>query len=141
VALQALGLQLSICERAVGAAVTISKLIALLSDNAALSTSFDTLVKHMKRVGNWQVRNVGCWAGNLTMAKTLKFASDLSTIFMGANATLSVLYQGKECRMTVKEYLWGAHDMDQLLVLSIAIPKLTEGESFQTYRVREALCT
>ena len=35
-----------------------------------------------------QVRNVGSWAGNLTMAKVRKFASDLATIFMAAGATL-----------------------------------------------------
>lgn len=40
-------------------------------------------------------------AGNLTMAKTLKFASDLSTIFMGAGATLSVLYKGTESTMSI----------------------------------------
>jgi hypothetical protein len=35
------------------------------------------------------------------MAKTLKFASDLSTIFMGAGATLSVLYKGTESTMSI----------------------------------------
>eukprot|EP01050_Picozoa_sp_SAG11_P020153 SAG11_NODE_3350_length_2507_cov_3.084302_2_plen_50_part_00 len=48
-----------------------------------MSPSFPTLATHMKRVGNWQVRNVGSWAGNLVMAKTRQFASDLATIFMG----------------------------------------------------------
>lgn len=119
----------------VGAAVTITKLMSYLTENAALSPgSYEALVNHMKRVGNWQVRNVGCWAGNLTMAKTLKFASDLSTIFMGAGATLSVLYKGVQSTMSIYDYLWDEHDMDQLLLLAIQIPVLQPNEVFQTYR-------
>jgi xanthine dehydrogenase/oxidase len=114
--------------------VSISKLMSHLTSNASLSASFPTLVAHMKRVGNWQVRNVGCWAGNLTMAKTLKFASDLATIFMGAGALLTVRYQGQTSVMSVYDYLWTEHDMDELLVLSMEIPALAQGEVFQTYR-------
>ena len=118
----------------VGAAVSITKLCAHLQTHKNLSASFETLCAHMKRVANWQVRNVGSWAGNLTMAKTLKFASDLSTIFMGAGCTLRALYKGSEVTLSIYDYLWQEHDMDQLLLVSMHIPALADGEIFQTYR-------
>lgn len=33
------------------------------------SASYGVLAKHIKKVANWQVRNVGSWAGNLVMAR------------------------------------------------------------------------
>ena len=59
------GVQAANAAVTVGAATTITALIQYLEANASKSASFKTLVRHMKRVGNWQVRNVGSWAGNL----------------------------------------------------------------------------
>ena len=56
----------------------------------------------------------------MTMAKVRKFASDLATIFMAAGATLRVLYKGSELTLSVHDYLWQEHDMDQLLVLPLS---------------------
>ena len=66
-----------------GSTTTISQLMAALSANAAASASYPVLVDHMKKVANWQVRNVGSWAGNLVMAKTKHFSSDIATLLMG----------------------------------------------------------
>eukprot|EP01043_Picozoa_sp_COSAG02_P019167 COSAG02_NODE_916_length_15971_cov_12.781061_1_plen_324_part_00 len=67
-----------------GSTTTLSQLLAALQANAQKSQSFSSLAKHIKKVANWQVRNVGSWAGNLVMAKTEGFASDIATLMMGA---------------------------------------------------------
>jgi CO/xanthine dehydrogenase FAD-binding subunit len=55
--------------------VTLSNLIALLTAAAtplppALAAKYLALVAHLQRVANAQVRNVGCWAGNLMLGTT-----------------------------------------------------------------------
>ena len=56
----------------------------------------------LAQVANWQVRNAGSWAGNLVMAKTKNFASDIATLAMGAGATLSVLDGARKREMSVR---------------------------------------
>ena len=68
------------------------------------------------------------------MAKTRKFASDLATIFMGAGASIKVMYGTEVIDLPVHEFLWGAHDMEKLVVLSLSLPLLKPGEVFETYR-------
>ena len=123
-----------------GAAVTLSQLLAALEANAGASASYGALATHIKKVANWQVRNVGSWAGNLVMARTRGFASDVATLLMGAGARLKLLAARGECRdVDVHTFLHEADTMDTaagvaLVVLSVTIPPLAEGELLCTYR-------
>ena len=53
-----------------------------LQANAGSSASFPEMVTHLKKVASWQVRNVGSVTGNLMMARSKKFASDIATVLM-----------------------------------------------------------
>ena len=114
-----------------GATTTISALIAALMANAEKSTSYTVLVDHMKKVANWQVRNVGSWAGNLVMAKTKHFSSDIATLMMGAGATLKILSGGATKEVDIKTFLWESDDMGSDVILSITIPVLAKDVSTQ----------
>ena len=73
----------------VGAAVTISKLIVTLESTG--DTMHAQLSRHLSRVANLQVRNVGGWAGNLILGKRYPtFPCDLLTTLSAAGATLTI---------------------------------------------------
>ena len=117
-----------------GSTTTISTLIAALLANAEKSTSYTVLVDHMKKVANWQVRNVGSWAGNLVMAKTKNFSSDIATLMMGAGATLKILSGGATKEVDVNTFLWESDSMGTDVILSITIPVLAKDEIMMTFR-------
>jgi xanthine dehydrogenase small subunit len=123
----------------VGSTTTLSQLLAALLANSAVSASYGKLATHIKKVANWQVRNVGSWAGNLVMAKTKGFSSDIATIFMGAGATVKVRgwnFDGSAVTrdLDIHSFLHESDSMGGSLILSMAVPILAEGEVFATYR-------
>jgi xanthine dehydrogenase/oxidase len=82
----------------VGAAVSINALIGLLQASAALGDgapdagTHAVLAKHLMKVANNQVRNVGSWAGNLAMCfANPDFQSDIATIMSAAGATVTLV--------------------------------------------------
>ena len=119
----------------VGATKTLSQLIAALENNATDSPSYEVLARQMKRVANWQVRNVGSWAGNLVMARTKGFASDIVTLLMSAGASLK-LYDSTSSGSSVSDvhsFIRG-DDMGGTIIQSVTIPKCAEGEVLFAYR-------
>jgi xanthine dehydrogenase molybdopterin-binding subunit B/xanthine dehydrogenase iron-sulfur cluster and FAD-binding subunit A len=141
------GVEMTEAGLVLGATTTLSQLLAALTANAAASESYTTLAKHIKKVANWQVRNVGSWAGNLVMARTHAFASDIATLMMGAGATLKLqdlaalaeaaddaggVAGGTDC--DIHSFLHGPADMGAIIIQSITIPKLKTGEHLGTYR-------
>eukprot|EP01046_Picozoa_sp_COSAG06_P024206 COSAG06_NODE_1960_length_7977_cov_3.230515_3_plen_1389_part_00 len=120
-----------------GSTTTLSQLLAALMANEAKSQSYGALAKHIKKVANWQVRNVGSWAGNLVMAKTEGFASDIATLMMGAGAILKVLSGGETKEQDILSFLSESDSMGDAIIVSITIPVLAEGEHLFTYRTAQ----
>ena len=74
----------------VGSAVTLSELIEMLQKDTNDSMHAQ-LARHLSRVANLQVRNVGGWAGNLCMSKKFPtFPSDVLTTLSTAGATVQI---------------------------------------------------
>eukprot|EP00658_Telonema_sp_P-2_P004638 TRINITY_DN1171_c0_g1_i6.p1 TRINITY_DN1171_c0_g1~~TRINITY_DN1171_c0_g1_i6.p1 ORF type:complete len:1360 (+),score=408.94 TRINITY_DN1171_c0_g1_i6:168-4247(+) len=118
----------------VGANTSIADLSALLASSADKSQSYLSLHQHMQKIASWNVRNAGSWAGNLVMAREKNFASDLATIFMGANATLNVLLDGAPTALTMEDFLWLPDLPANFVVLSISLPVCGPSEYLFTFR-------
>ncbi len=73
----------------VGGAVSLSALIAQLMSHQ--TPTFQSLAKHLLKIANVPVRNVGSWAGNLMLTRNHdNFPSDVFTVMAAAGATLAV---------------------------------------------------
>eukprot|EP01045_Picozoa_sp_COSAG04_P005130 COSAG04_NODE_233_length_19175_cov_5.793196_3_plen_481_part_00 len=120
-----------------GATTTLTQLMGALTANAAASASYPTLVEHIKKIANTQVRNVGTWAGNLVMAKTTNFSSDMATLLMGAGATIKILSGGATKEVDVNTFLWESDSMGTDVLLSVTIPKLATNEHLLTFRAAQ----
>nr|XP_039262043.1 abscisic-aldehyde oxidase-like isoform X1 [Styela clava] len=112
----------------VGANVSLNNLIATLQQHASESVTFDVMAKHIKKIANVPVRNVGSWIGNLTMKRLHpEFPSDMFTLFEAYSVKLQIL----DCSTgNQKTYdLIGDEgfinlDMSGKVVLSATIPKV-----------------
>jgi hypothetical protein len=113
-----------------GATSTIQALIDVLvqadepSGNPYLkqaSGMVQAMVKHLKRIAGYQVRNVGSIAGSLMMARLWNFPGDIYGIFAGVGATLQIWQRstGTTTTMSLDEFqtLTG-----EFLLLSIQLP-------------------
>eukprot|EP00026_Physarum_polycephalum_P000747 Phypoly_transcript_00748.p1 GENE.Phypoly_transcript_00748~~Phypoly_transcript_00748.p1 ORF type:complete len:1347 (+),score=177.55 Phypoly_transcript_00748:570-4043(+) len=121
-----------------GAAVTITDMIQLLTqwnNNTQQTSSFPTLVTHMKRIANHQVRNVGCWAGNLMMVHDYDdFSSDMCTILMAVGATLTIYIRGVvTANVSIAAFL--TMNMSGNVILNVQIPFMQPNEVLFTYKV------
>ena len=75
----------------VGSAVSLKKLIDLLQTNTNKSPNFLPFAKHIQKVANVPVRNIGTWAGNLMLAHDHKdFPSDLLLLLAASQANLTI---------------------------------------------------
>jgi xanthine dehydrogenase/oxidase len=126
-----------------GAAVTLSNMMNLLTSytknlRSYQAAKFSTLVAHLWKVAHFQVRNVGCWAGNFMMAHQYgqEFPSDLVTIFLGAGAVLTIgSPDGLVQNVTVDAFL--SMNMERKVILSIFIPVGVQKEVFVTYKAMQ----
>jgi len=116
----------------VGAATSIADLSLALKGTG--SPSHMALHQHIQKIASWNVRNAGSWAGNLVMARTKNFASDMATIFMGAGATLNLLANGTETSMGIEDFLWLPDLGENYVILSVQIPSNGTNEHLFTFR-------
>jgi xanthine dehydrogenase small subunit len=123
-----------------GASVSLSNLEETLDQQAKtlaaeLVASFSNLAKHVRRIANVHVRNAGSIAGNLTLAKTKGFLSDLATILLGARATVTMARAGGEQRtLTIEDFLHESQYHAGEIMHSICIPFTKQGVQFYTYK-------
>lgn len=74
-----------------GAGITLAKVIALFQLNADKSPSFSDLAKHVSKIANMPVRNVGTWAGNIMLAYNHQdFPSDVFLLLAASQAVLTI---------------------------------------------------
>ena len=97
--------------------------------------TFKVLIKHILKIANHHVRNVGSIAGNLMMAKTKSFASDLATILAGAGAIVTVVLPGGTRQETDVLAFLKSDIPIGTLVQSVSIPYAEEGSFYNSYKV------
>ncbi|CAH2065523.1 unnamed protein product, partial [Thlaspi arvense] len=126
----------------IGAAVTISKVIASLKEiqvSPGVEKMFGKLATHMEKIAARFIRNFGSIGGNLVMAQRKQFPSDMATILLAAGAFVNImsLLRGLE-KLTLEEFLHSNPLEAYDLVLSIEIPFETCETNteliFETYR-------
>jgi len=102
----------------VGAGLTLSELVDVLKGlpETAFSSSIlrDALLAHLHRVAGTLVRNAGSLGGNLYIAKSKHFDSDLSTLMGGLGAMVRVAWGPgwAEKELPWLDYLNGNEDED-----------------------------
>ncbi|CAN4120096.1 unnamed protein product [Withania somnifera] len=112
----------------VGATVTISKLILLLKEeNKVNLDSYGMLVSqklsnHMEKIASPFVRNSASVGGNLVMAQKNGFPSDISTLFLGLRATVSLMTSHGLEKLTWEELLSRPPLDSRTVLLNVCIP-------------------
>lgn len=126
----------------VGAAASLSDLVAALNTAAHQAqdktkvTSFAPLAAHVLRIANTHVRNTGSVAGNLAMAQTKGFLSDLATILLGARATLTLQTNAGTRNVSVSDYLHGGLQPGELIV-NVIVPFTRCVDSYSSHSVQQ----
>ncbi|XP_072372292.1 xanthine dehydrogenase-like isoform X2 [Scyliorhinus torazame] len=114
--------------------ITLSSLINYLKRYSDQSPSYSVIARHLLKVANGPVRNVGGWAGNLMMKwKHREFVSDVFVAFEVAGAKVTVSDIAELNTYTLMQFL--DVNMQGKILLCVEIPKLTEAEKMNTYKI------
>lgn len=110
---------------AIGASVTLSKLIEIFTANSS-KPGFEylsTLASHFSKIANVSVRNMGTWSGNLSMKhRHPDFPSDVFVCFEAVGAVITLSSVDKQViQITPNHYLNA--DMTDKFIYSITLPK------------------
>ena len=120
-----------------GAAVPIQVLIDTLEAQPDTPRQYhSTLAKHMRKIANYQVRNVGSWAGNLAMCHAHPiFQSDMATILFAADARVSLMNgMGQQSLKAIDEF-FALKDLSAMALTSLQIPPEQDSSSLlRTYK-------
>lgn len=114
-------------ELDIGAAVTISRVIASLKDVADDLCSdgklvFQRIAEHMERIASGFIRNSGSIGGNLMMAQRNHFPSDIATLLLAVGSTVCIATGNKDERIKLQEFLARPSLDSRSVLLSIQIP-------------------
>eukprot|EP00095_Tigriopus_kingsejongensis_P005797 maker-scaffold88_size394946-snap-gene-2.26 protein:Tk05797 transcript:maker-scaffold88_size394946-snap-gene-2.26-mRNA-1 annotation:"hypothetical protein DAPPUDRAFT_313254" len=122
----------------IGAGITITRFIAVLSDLGRTNpknTFGLEMAKHLKKVANSSVRNRGTLAGNLMLKHAHPaFPSDVFVLLEGIGAKLIVTdVNGSTAKHSL--YEWTKVSMDKKLLNSIEFPNMDENMVFRTFKI------
>ncbi|CAK7345783.1 unnamed protein product [Dovyalis caffra] len=113
----------------IGASVTISKAIEALKEETegeSLSEFASVLKKiaaHMEKIATKFLRNTGSVGGNLVMAQSKHFPSDIATILLAAGSFVHILTDTMHEKLTLEEFLARPPlDNSKSILSSIKIP-------------------
>ncbi|XP_060170009.1 aldehyde oxidase 4-like [Lycium barbarum] len=132
----------------IGATVTISRVISFLNEGTDVNLGSygemvsQKLAQHMQKIANPFVRNTASVGGNLAMAQKFGFPSDMSTLFLGVDATVSLLTIHGQEKLKWEELLARPALDSRSVLLSVWIPFKKDGNFllnfskflFETYR-------
>lgn len=110
----------------VGAAVTIQELVDYIGDMP--DSGFQEFKRHAAYIAGLQVRSAGSIAGNICMARSRGFPSDVYTVFAALGATVTI--GEKEFPLTEMPLL-----KEGELIVSFHLPYTPQGVYVQTYRI------
>ncbi|KFK42798.1 hypothetical protein AALP_AA1G040200 [Arabis alpina] len=123
----------------IGAVVTISKVIDALMEESTSAYVFKKIGIHMEKVANHFIRNSGSIGGNLVMAQSKNFPSDITTLLLAADASVHMINAGRHEKLRMGEFLVSPPIVNtKTVLLKIHIPSWadssTTGLLFETYR-------
>ena len=124
-----------------GGAVPIQVVIDTLKAQPATTSGYHSvLATHMLKIANYQVRNVGSWAGNLAMCHAHPiFQSDMATILSAVDARLTLVNGlGQQDTIGVTEFFAMA-DISAMALVSLAIPPEQTGSTPALLRTYKAM--
>ncbi|XP_060170006.1 aldehyde oxidase 4-like isoform X2 [Lycium barbarum] len=123
----------------IGATATISRVISFLNEGTDVNLGLygkmvsQKLAQHMEKIANPFVRNTASVGGNLAMAQKFGFPSDMSTLFLGVDATVSILtVRGRE-KLKWEELLARPALDSRSVLLSVRIPFKKDGNVLQNF--------
>lgn len=113
----------------IGAAVPISKVIAVLKDDELDLSSdakqvFRKMGEHMEKIASGFIRNSASIGGNIVMAQRSQFPSDIVTILLAVNSTVTITSVNKDETMELETFLAGPPLDSRSVLLSVHIPLL-----------------
>ncbi|CAI9105906.1 OLC1v1004936C1 [Oldenlandia corymbosa var. corymbosa] len=111
----------------IGAAVTIARLISYLKDDNANFPSNCTLVfrkiaDHMEKIASGFVRNSASIGGNLVMAQRKNFPSDIATLLLAVDSTVSIATCDRHEVVTLEDLLARAPIGSRSVLLGVQVP-------------------
>ncbi|CAI9105908.1 OLC1v1004935C3 [Oldenlandia corymbosa var. corymbosa] len=112
----------------IGAAVSIARAISWLKENdTAISSSnsgmvFQKIADHMEKISTGFVRNSASIGGNLVMAQGKNFPSDIATLLLAVDATVSIATGDKHEVVTLEDLLARKPIDCRSVLLSVQIP-------------------
>lgn len=118
----------------IGAGTSLSDLARLLR-NHSKSAGCAELEKVLGRVANTHVRNIGSLAGNLMLAKTIDFTSDLAPALTALQAVVSLRSNSGATEVKMREFLSSPQLPPATIVQSIFIPHLSDTQHFHSYKL------
>ncbi|KAL2536001.1 indole-3-acetaldehyde oxidase [Forsythia ovata] len=130
-----------------GAALSISKVIFNLNEVnfSKGKLIFTKIADHMEKIASGFIRNSASLGGNLVMSQRKNFPSDISTLLLSVDSSVSIL-TGHDCeKITMEEFLSRPPLDSRSVLLSVRIPywKPTQSNGtiesnsrllFETYR-------
>jgi len=132
------GIEVTDTGLSVGAGVSISSFINALeqaqkNEDKEKVQTFAALTSLVKRVANVHVRNRGTVAGNIAMAKTRGFLSDLVTGLMGVRAVIETISVSGKAKVTIEEFL-SDPSLDGQIISRVEVPFTERKVCFETYK-------
>jgi len=121
-----------------GATVTWHRFILTLrelADSTPEKAALPVLLEHATKVAGHSVRGLGTLGGNLAMTKQRGFASDLATILMGVNASVTVAQGEVSSNVPLDKFFASDYELSNTAVITqVLVPFLEQGEVFRSYR-------
>ncbi|GLT38977.1 hypothetical protein SLA2020_131890 [Shorea laevis] len=112
----------------IGAAVTISRAVEVLKEETKCEfhqrgkMMLKKISDHLEKIASGFIRNSASIGGNLVMAQTKYFPSDLTTLLLAVDTMVDVMAAQRQERITLEEFL-GRPPLDsRSVLLSIKIP-------------------
>ncbi|KAH9659308.1 Indole-3-acetaldehyde oxidase [Citrus sinensis] len=111
----------------IGATVTISKAIEVLKEETKefhpeAVMVFKKIAGHMEKIASRFIRNSASVGGNLVMAQSKHFPSDVATVLLGAGAMVNIM-TGQKCeKLMLEEFLKRPPLDSRSVLLSLEIP-------------------
>eukprot|EP00939_MAST-03C_sp_MAST-3C-sp1_P001680 g1680.t1 len=128
-------------ELVLGAATSLTDLMDVLEANRDVSETFGPLAEHIRKVANAHVRNQASVGGNLVMARTMGFLSDIAPILWGAGALLEIYDAGRTRKVRTVDLDTFFEDRASFskergdLIVTVRIPVVNGKRSvFRSYR-------
>ncbi|XP_059083877.1 uncharacterized protein LOC131881124 isoform X2 [Tigriopus californicus] len=122
----------------VGGSVALTDFIDVLKTQFGRSKSFNytlQIAKHLEKVANTNVRNVGSLAGNLMLKHAHpEFPSDLFTLLEGVGAHIGVKATDGSTMLYAPSD-WLSLDMAKKIIFFIQMPVLADNEVFMSYKI------